>query len=119
MSLPTPGPYFVLVDVYPYSQGAQYTNFQLHENLTAGGGKYVPEKLPPYNPVVHVDGYTYRVVGGIPPLQVSHPALINVRVTTPMGSRRRSRPGSGRSATRSSSARATSPTSTRISAHPS
>jgi len=85
VTLPKPGPYFVLVDVYPYSQGAQYTNFQLHQNLTAGGGEYVPEKLPPYNPVVHVDGYTYRVVGGVPPLHVSQPALINVRVTTPDG----------------------------------
>ena len=85
ITLPLPGPYFVLVDVYPYSKGAQYTNFQLRENVTARGGKYVPQKLPPYNPVVHVDGYTYRVVGGIPPLHVAQPALINVRVTTPDG----------------------------------
>jgi len=85
VTLPLPGPYLVLVDVYPYSQGAQYTNFQLRDSLTAGGGAYTRQKLPPYNPVVHVDGYTYRVVGGIPPLHVSQPALINVRVTTPDG----------------------------------
>lgn len=85
VTLPLPGPYLVLVDVYPYSQGAQYTNFQLRDNLTAAGGAYKPQKLPPYNPVVHVDGYTYRVVGGVPPLHVSQPALINVRVTTPDG----------------------------------
>jgi hypothetical protein len=85
VTLPKPGPYMMLVDVYPYTPGSQYTNFQLRQSFTAGGGKYVAEKLPPYNPVVKVDGYTYRVVGGIPPLHVSQPALINVRVTTPDG----------------------------------
>lgn len=45
---PAPGPYRVLVDVYPDIPGGQ-PNFQLFRNITVAG-TYHPVKLPPFRP---------------------------------------------------------------------
>ncbi len=47
VTFPAPGPYHVLVDVYPDIPGGQ-PNFQLFRNVTVAGA-YHPIKLPPFN----------------------------------------------------------------------
>ena len=51
----SPGPYHVLVDVYPAVKGAP-RNFQLREDMRVGGA-YHPKPLPAFAPVQTVDGY--------------------------------------------------------------
>jgi hypothetical protein len=57
VTLPAPGPYKVLVDVYPNIPGA-LPNFQLFHNLTVAGA-YRPRPLPPFKTNVVVDGYHF------------------------------------------------------------
>jgi predicted small lipoprotein YifL len=61
ITLPAPGPYRVLVDIYPDLKNT-LPNFQLFGSLTVKGA-YHPIKLPPYSPNVTVDGYHFHVVG--------------------------------------------------------
>jgi hypothetical protein len=55
-----PGPYKVVVDVYPAS--GPLPNFQLFTTLNVAG-KYVPQKLPPFSPTVTTGGYTFTLHG--------------------------------------------------------
>lgn len=81
VDLPRAGRYRVLVDVYPAS-GAQ-RNFQLHHELQVGTGDS-EAPLPPYKPVVHAGGLTFRVAK-LPALHVAEPASMIVNVTDAAG----------------------------------
>ncbi len=63
IDFPSPGPYRVLVDAYPATQGAP-RNFQLHEEVPVGGA-YRPQPLPAPSRAVTPDGY--RVTLHAPP----------------------------------------------------
>jgi hypothetical protein len=77
--LPSPGPYRVLVDAYP----AKTRNFQLHRDIRIAG-PYRPQPLPPFNPVVTLNGYGISLAGP----QVLHadaPAFFTATVTDRQG----------------------------------
>ncbi len=61
VTFPAPGPYRVLVDVYPDIPGGQ-PNFQLFHKLTVRGA-YHPQKLPPFKAQQVVDGYHIEMHG--------------------------------------------------------
>jgi hypothetical protein len=75
IALPAPGRYRVLVDVYP----KQGPNFQLFGSLRAAGA-YRPRPLPPFRPVVTVDGDRF-VMHGSPRITAIDPVLLSVTVT--------------------------------------
>jgi hypothetical protein len=79
IALPAPGRYRVLVDVYP----KQGPNFQLFGSLRAAGA-YRPRPLPPFRPVVSVDGDRF-VLHGSPRLKAIDPVLLTVTVTDSHG----------------------------------
>ena len=55
VTFPAPGPYKVLVDVYPDIPGSQ-PNFQLFRSVTVKGA-YHPQALPPFKPDLVINGY--------------------------------------------------------------
>ena len=55
VTFPAPGPYRVLVDVYPNLPGG-LPNFQLYRSITVAGA-YHPKPLPPFKPDQVIDGY--------------------------------------------------------------
>lgn len=57
VTFPAPGPYKVLVDVYPNIPGGQ-ANFQLFRTVNVTGN-YRPRPLPPYRSDLVVDGYHF------------------------------------------------------------
>jgi hypothetical protein len=59
VTFPAPGPYKVLVDVYPNIPGGQ-PNFQLFKTVTVSGA-YHPKRLPPFKPDLVVDGYHFAM----------------------------------------------------------
>ena len=77
-----PGPYRVLVDVYPAVKGAP-RNFQLHADLRVGG-VYRAKPLPSFSPVDKVDGYkiALRVPKRIHPID---PVTLTATITNPSG----------------------------------
>ncbi|MDX6546991.1 MAG: hypothetical protein QOG33_541 [Gaiellales bacterium] len=81
--LPNPGPYRVLVDIYPAHQGPGYVNYQLTKTIHVAGA-YHPKPLPPFAPDVTVDGYRFAM-HGLPTLHVAQAALVKVTVTDPSG----------------------------------
>jgi len=82
VTLPSPGRYRVLVDVYPAAAGP-VPNFQLFQNLVAKGAA-VSHPLPPFHPVVNVAGYRVAVKGK-PSLHALQAGFLDVNVTTPDG----------------------------------
>jgi len=82
VTLPSPGPYRVLVDVYPNIPGGQ-PNFQLFHTLEVAGA-YHPIALPPFHPDQVVDGYHFDIQGH-PSLHAIQPAFVNVSVADPQG----------------------------------
>jgi hypothetical protein len=80
---PHPGPYRVLVDVYPQTQGPGYTNFQLFQTIHVAGA-YHPITLPPYKPVVTTGGWTFTIER-LPKLHLAQAALIDVSVRDAAG----------------------------------
>jgi hypothetical protein len=76
-SLP-PGPYRVVVDVYPAQQSPQ-PNFQLFSTLRIPGG-YTPQKLPPPRETESVDGMTFAL-HGTPRLHAIQPAFLSFTVS--------------------------------------
>jgi hypothetical protein len=84
ITLPTPGRYRVVVDVYP-QLGGPLRNFQLFRWITAKGGRYVPKPLPPFSPDVTVDGYRFTLHRP-PPLRAIKPAFLQLSVSRPDGS---------------------------------
>jgi hypothetical protein len=77
-----PGPYKVVVDVYPNTTGPQ-PNFQLFGSLRVSG-QYRPEPLPAFTPSVVVDGYHF-VMKGRPSLRAIQAAFLTIDVTSPQG----------------------------------
>jgi hypothetical protein len=77
-----PGPYRVVVDVYPANQTVQ-PNFQLFSNLTVAG-HYAPQVLPQLRQHQSVDGFTFTV-HGTPHLRAIQPAFLHFTVTAPGG----------------------------------
>ncbi|HEX5558750.1 MAG TPA: hypothetical protein VFX13_14105 [Gaiellales bacterium] len=80
---PKPGPYRVLVDVYPRTTGPGYTNFQLFSKVHVSGA-YHPVALPPYTPVVTTGGWTFRIKR-LPKLHLAQAALVDVSVRNAAG----------------------------------
>ena len=77
-----PGPYRVVVDVYPDTTGP-LRNFQLFTTLQVAG-TYVPQKLPPFSPTTVVDGYRFTLHGR-PNLHAIEADFLPVTVTAPNG----------------------------------
>lgn len=82
IDFPSPGPYRVLVDVYPALEGAP-RNFQLHAEIRVAGA-YHPEPLAPFKPVVTVDSYriALRVPRRIHPID---PVTLTATIRDPAG----------------------------------
>jgi hypothetical protein len=57
VTFPAPGPYRVLVDIYPNIPGGQ-PNFQLFRNVVVAGA-YHPKRLPPFQGHEVIDGYHF------------------------------------------------------------
>jgi hypothetical protein len=82
ITLPTPGRYRVVVDAYPQLSGP-LRNFQLPRWITVPGtAPNAP--LPPFRPVVTVDGYRFVLTGsrGLRAVQAN---FMTVKVTRPDG----------------------------------
>jgi hypothetical protein len=82
VTFPAPGPYHVLVDVYPDLAGVQ-PNFQLTRNITVSGA-YHPVKLPAFKAHQVVDGYHFDMQGH-PKLHAIQAQFLHVNVTDPHG----------------------------------
>ena len=82
VTFPAPGPYHVLVDVYPNIPGSE-PNFQLFRNIDVAG-TYHPRKLPGFHADLVVDGYQFDMQG-TPHLQAIQAAFVHVNVTDSHG----------------------------------
>ncbi len=82
VTFPAPGPYRVLVDLYPNLPGV-IPNFQLLQNVVVRGA-YHPAKLPPFKPDQVVDGYHFAMTGH-PALHAIQAQFMHVDVTDPQG----------------------------------
>jgi hypothetical protein len=80
---PAPGPYRVVIDVYP-QQVTPQPNFQLFTRVDVPG-KYVPRPLPAAAATQVVDGYRFTLHGR-PRLRAVEPGLLSFTVTRPDGS---------------------------------
>lgn len=82
VTFPAPGPYKVLVDVYPNIPGGQ-PNFQLFQTVNVSGA-YHAKPLPPFQPALTVDGYHVDMLGH-PSLHAIQAQFVKVDVTDPKG----------------------------------
>jgi hypothetical protein len=82
VTFPAPGPYHVLVDIYPDIPGGQ-PNFQLYRNVDVAGA-YHPRAIPPFRSDQVVDGYHFDM-RGTPHLQAIQAAFLHVNVTDGRG----------------------------------
>jgi hypothetical protein len=82
VTFPAPGPYKVLVDVYPNIPGGQ-ANFQLFQTIHVTGN-YKPKPLPAYKPNLTVDGYHF-VMAPHATVHAIQAQFLNVHVTGPHG----------------------------------
>jgi hypothetical protein len=82
VTFPAPGPYRVLVDVYPDIPGGQ-PNFQLFRTVRVSGA-YHPAALPPFKADQTIDGYHFHMQGR-PHLHAVQAAFLHVDVTDPQG----------------------------------
>ena len=82
VTFPAPGPYHVLVDVYPALAGV-LPNFQLTQTINVTGA-YHPQKLPPFNSSQVIDGYHFTMQGH-PQLHAIQAQFMHVNVTDPAG----------------------------------
>lgn len=84
VTFPKPGPYRVVLDVYPAS-GPQ-PNFQLLNERIQVRGAYRPQPLPPPTRTDVVDGYRFHILKIVPsPLKAIESALMYLTVTDPHG----------------------------------
>jgi hypothetical protein len=83
VTLPTAGPYELLIDVYASIPGQPFPNFQLRENVKVAGA-YAPRRLAPFRAVQSVDGYTFRMTSP-PRIKSLTAAYLVVHVTGPDG----------------------------------
>jgi hypothetical protein len=82
VTFPAPGPYRVLVDVYPNIPGGQ-PNFQLFTTVTVSGA-YHPKRLPLFKPDLVVDGYHFDMQPHAA-LHAIAAEFVKVEVTDPHG----------------------------------
>ena len=82
VTFPAPGPYKVLVDVYPNIPGGQ-ANFQLFRTIDVTGN-YRPLPLPTYKSDLVVDGYHFDMAAH-PPVHAIQAEFLNVEVTDSHG----------------------------------
>jgi len=78
VTFPAPGPYHVLVDVYPQVSGV-LPNFQLTQTVHVTG-PYHPQPLPAFNGHLFVDGY-HITMQGHPNLHAIQATFMHVSVT--------------------------------------
>jgi hypothetical protein len=83
VTFPAPGPYKVLVDLYPNIPGGQ-ANFQLFATVNVAGA-YHPRPLPRFSASQTVGGYRFTVQGGRPALKAIEAAFVNIDVTDSQG----------------------------------
>ena len=83
VTFPAPGPWKVLVDVYPNLPGQQQPNFQLFTSVRVAGA-YHPRPLPPFSPHQTVGGYHFDVQAH-PDLHAVQAQFVHVNVTDPHG----------------------------------
>jgi hypothetical protein len=81
VTFPAPGPYRVLVDIYPNVPGGQ-PNFQLFRRIRVAGA-YHPKPLPPFKADQVIDGYHFDMAGGEPKLHAIQAMFVHVNVTDP------------------------------------
>jgi hypothetical protein len=85
---PKPGPYRMVLDVYPpvsAGGGFSQTNFQLFANFRARGA-YKPTPLGTPDKTATVDGYTFHIDKIVPsPLKAIQSSLIYMTLTDPHG----------------------------------
>jgi hypothetical protein len=85
VTFPAPGPYRLVLDVYPATSDAQLRNFQLFGHIQVAGA-YKPLPLPKPVRAQTIDGYHFDLVKITPPkLHAIDPAFIAITVTTPQG----------------------------------
>jgi hypothetical protein len=82
VTFPAPGPYRVLVDVYPNVPGGQ-PNFQLFKTIQVEGS-YKPQPLPKFHADQTIDGYHIDMQPHAP-LHAIQAAFVDVKVTDPHG----------------------------------
>jgi hypothetical protein len=82
VTFPAPGPYKVLVDIYPDLKGT-LPNFQLFTKVDVTGA-YHPTKLPPFKADETVDGYHVDMAGH-PALHAIQASFLHIDVTDPHG----------------------------------
>jgi hypothetical protein len=96
VTFPAPGPYRLVIDVYPASCGGSSVptpsvpgvptstcNFQLFGNVQVAGA-YKPLPLPPTSQAQTVDGYHFTLTGASH-LKAIQAQLVQVHVTDPQG----------------------------------
>jgi hypothetical protein len=84
VTFPAPGPYRVLVDIYPNIPNFE-PNFQLTTNVTVAG-RYAPIKLPGFKPDLVVDGYHFDMVPAAnPKVHAIQAQFLRINVTDPSG----------------------------------
>ena len=83
VTFPAPGPYRVLVDIYPDIPGGQ-PNFQLFRSIRVAGA-YHPQPLPPFKADQVIDGYHFEMAGGEPRLHAIQAMFVHVNVTNEHG----------------------------------
>jgi hypothetical protein len=82
LTFPTPGRYRVVIDAYPRLSGP-LRNFQLFRSIVVPG-RAPTAPLPPFRPVVTVDGYRFALQGR-PHLRAVQSNFLTLRVTRPNG----------------------------------
>jgi hypothetical protein len=82
VTFPAPGPYKVLVDIYPNISNS-LPNFQLSQTVKVLGA-YHPKPLPAFQPNVVIDGYHVSMKGR-PKLRAIQAQFVTVNVTDPQG----------------------------------
>jgi hypothetical protein len=82
VTFPAPGPYHVLVDVYPQLPGV-LPNFQLTQTVHVTG-PYHPQPLPAFSGNLVVDGYHFSMQGH-PNVHAIQATFMHVDVTDPAG----------------------------------
>jgi hypothetical protein len=84
VTFPKPGPYRVVLDVYPAS--GPLPNFQLLDPTIHVKGKYTPQPLPAPSKTATVNGYHFAITKIVPAkLRAIEPALISMTVKDPQG----------------------------------
>jgi len=82
VTFPEPGPYRVVIDLYPKTNGPQ-SNYQLFTAITVAGA-YKPQPLPPFQAGETEGGYRFTL-HGTPHLKAIVPAFLDFTVTGPGG----------------------------------